>query len=206
MTAALKAQGLKPKIVEFFNVDDKDFVTHLKKIEDSGAEVILLAANPGEAKEIIKTLITRPKKLPIVAHWGFTGGSFGRDLATELQSVDLKFLQTVAFLGNKRPLADKIAKAYLTTYGGDSVADIDAAAGVARSYDAMRLVALALKAADKNPKLTLISAMEGITAFEGVVTSYKYPFKGQREGLDASSYRLGRYDEKGRIVPADGKK
>jgi C4-dicarboxylate-binding protein DctP len=206
MTAALKAQGLKPKIVQFFNIEDKDFVTHLKKIEDSGAEVILMAANPGEAKEMIKTLITRPKKLPIVAHWGFTGGSFGRDLATELQSVDLRFLQTPAFLGNKRPMADKVAKAYLTTYGGDTVADIDAAAGVARSYDAMRLVALALKAADKNPKLTLITAMEGITGFEGVVTSYKYPFKGQREAISATSYRLGRYDEKGRIVPAEGQR
>ena len=206
MTVALKAHGLKPKIVEFFNIEEKDFVSHLKKIEDSGAEVILMAANPGEAKDIIKTLISRPKNLPIVAHWGFTGGSFGRDLSTELQSVDLKFLQTTAFLGNKRPMADKVAQAYLRTFGGESVADIDAAAGVARSYDAMRLLALAIKAADKNPKLSLISAMQGITGFDGVVTSYKYPFKGQREAMNASSYRLGRYDEKGRIVPAEGGK
>lgn len=202
MTVGLKALGLKPRAVEFFNVGEKEFVSHFKKIEDGGAEVILMAANPAEAKEIVKTLVTRPKRLPIIAHWGFTGGTFGKDLATELQSVDLKFLQTVAFLGNNRPQARVVAKKYLSKFGGSSVEDIDAAAGVARSYDAMRLVGLALKALKTNSKLSLVKAMENISTYEGIVTSYKYPFKGQREAIDSSIYRLGMYDFKGRIIPA----
>jgi hypothetical protein len=43
--------------------------------------------------------------------------------------------------------------------------------------------------------------MEDVAGYEGVLTSYKYPFKGQREAIDVTSYRLGRYDEQGRIVP-----
>jgi branched-chain amino acid transport system substrate-binding protein len=138
-----------------------------------------------------------------VAHWGLTGGTFGKDLAKELQSVDLKFLQTPAFVGNKRPLAQKVAADYLSIYGGESSLDIEAAAGVARAYDAMRLVALAMQTTEKNPKTSLIKAMEDVATFEGILTSYKYPFKGRREAIDATSYRLGRYDEKGRIVPAE---
>jgi C4-dicarboxylate-binding protein DctP len=203
MTAALKSRAVTPKAVVFFNVDEKEFISHLKKIEDSGAEVILMAANPAEAKGIIKTSIARPKRLPFVAHWGFTGGTFGKDLANELQAVDLTFLQTLGFLGNKRPLAAKVAADYLAIYGGESVLDIEAAAGVARSYDAMRLVALALQETEKKPKLTLIKAMENIANFDGVLTRYKYPFKGQREAIDDSVYRLGRYDEKGRIIPLE---
>ncbi len=203
MTAALKSLGVSPRAVAFFNVEEKEFVSHLKKIEDSGAEVILMGANPAEAKEIIKTSVARPKRLPFVAHWGLTGGTFGKDLANELQSVDLKFLQTPGFVGNKRPLAAKVAADYLSIYGGESPLDIAAAAGVARAYDAMRLVALALQSVDKNPKLTLIKAMEDVSTYEGVLTSYKYPFKGRREAIDATSYRLGQFDEKGRIIPAE---
>jgi tripartite ATP-independent transporter DctP family solute receptor len=201
MTAALRTYGVKPRIVEFFNVEEKEFVSHLKKIEDSGAEIILMVANPAEAKEIVKTSVSRPKKLPFVAHWGLTGGSFGKDLKSELQSVDLRFLQTVSFVGNKRPQAQRVAADYLSIYGGGSVEDIEAAAGVARSYDAMRILAIALQMTEKNPKLKLLKAMEDVAGYEGVLTSYKYPFKGQREAIDVTSYRLGRYDEQGRIVP-----
>ncbi len=206
MTTALKSLGLKAKAVEFFNVAEKEFVSHFKKIEDSGAEVIIMAANPAEAKEIVRTMVSRPKSLPIVAHWGFTGGTFGQDLSAELQSLDLKFLQTVSFLDNKRPQAKAVASKYLSFFGGDSVIDIDAAAGVARSYDAMRLVGLALKQNASHPGMDLIKAMESIPNFEGVVTSYKYPFKGQREAIDSSVYRLGRYDQKGRIIPMEAHK
>jgi branched-chain amino acid transport system substrate-binding protein len=151
-------------------------------------------------------MIARPRKIPIIAHWGFTGGTFGADLAEELKSVDLSFLQTNAFVGNTRPLAAKVAAEYLASYGGAEPIDILAAAGVARAYDAMRLAGIALEAQAKKPKLTLIKAMEDITGYEGVVASYKYPFTGQREALDTTVYRLGRYDGSGRIVPLERQK
>jgi ABC-type branched-subunit amino acid transport system substrate-binding protein len=206
LVKALKNSGVRPKREEFFNADQKEFVTELKAIEDSGADVLLMAANPAEAKEIVKAMIARPRKIPIIAHWGFTGGTFGADLAEELKSVDLSFLQTNAFVGNTRPLAAKVAAEYLASYGGEEPIDILAAAGVARAYDAMRLAGIALEEQAKKPKLTLIKAMEDITGYEGVVASYKYPFTGQREALDTTVYRLGRYDGSGRIVPLERQK
>ena len=197
---------VKPAAVSYVNVGQKEFIETMKAVEGSGAEVVVMVLNPAEGKDFVLTRLSRTKHIPVVSHWGITGGTFGKDLASQLKNFDFAFFQTPGFLGNKRVRAVDLARRYLETYGGGEVADINAPAAVIRTYDMMMLLGQALELAEKSPKLSMREALEKVSEFDGAVTTYRKPFANAlHEGFDPKLYTLGRFDDKGRIVPVTSK-
>ena len=92
----------------------------------------------------MKSLDRMGWKVPIVSHWGPAGGRF-----TELagpSAADVHFVQTYSFFGKQRPVGDKVMKALMAKYPDiKGAGDVTPAVGVANAYDAMQLVALAIK-------------------------------------------------------------
>lgn len=76
IVAALAENKLIPAAVEWFNWGEEDMSPHLTRVENSGAEVLLLVANAPEGSQVIKGMVKRQNQISIISHWGITGGYF----------------------------------------------------------------------------------------------------------------------------------
>ena len=203
MTAALAERKLTPTVVEWFNWGEEDMGRHLDRIEQSGARVILLVANSPEGIKVIKSMAKRRKKIPIISHWGITGGYFWEQTNRELESVDLEFLQTFSFLAPKNEdVAGRVQERYFKAYGIDTPGKIVAPVGTAHAYDLVHLLARAIRLADSTDRPAIRDALERLDFYHGLVRDYSPPFTPQRhDALDANDFIMACYDHHGLIVP-----
>ncbi len=202
MTDALKAEKKEPVIVEWFNWGEKDLTPQLKRIEATKAEVILLVANAPEGKVILETMNRESIFLPVISHWGITGGSFGKELSEELSKIPFEFLQTYSFLTSKSRKNQKIIQKYSDLYQITHAREIIAPVGTAHAYDLTFLLATAIKKMGSLDRNAIRGALENIKSHEGLVKHYKLPFSpNQHDALNSDDLFLAKYDEQGNVVP-----
>ncbi len=203
MTAALAVRNLTPSVVEWFNWGEEDMDQHLDRIERSGARVILLVANSPEGIQVIKGMAKRRQKIPIISHWGITGGYFWEQTNRELESVDLEFLQTFSFLApDNKDVADRVQDLYFKAYGIDTPGKIVAPVGTAHAYDLVHLLAKAIRLAGSTDRPAIRDALEQLDFYHGLVRDYSPPFTRERhDALDANDFTMACYDHHGLIVP-----
>ncbi|NQV85231.1 MAG: ABC transporter substrate-binding protein [Rhodospirillales bacterium] len=112
---ALANLGMKPAGLEWFNWGVVDLTDEMERLSQKGAEVIILVANPREGGIAVSSMVARPetKRLPIISHWGISGGNFYADHKEHLKKVKLSFLQTFSFL---RPPVPERARSFFEAY------------------------------------------------------------------------------------------
>lgn len=202
ITTALAKRKLKPSAIEWFNWGETNMIAKLDRIEKSGAEVIIIVAGNFEGISIIKDMATRSKKIPIISHWGITGGNFWKEVREELKQVPLKFLQSFSFMNPKKEITKKLIIKYFKRYKISHPGQIVAPTGTAHAYDLVHLLAIAIKKAGTLDRPSIRNALEKIRKHNGVVKYYSPPFtKSNHDALDASSFFLARFNEKGHIIP-----
>jgi C4-dicarboxylate-binding protein DctP len=206
MTVALAEKKLTPVAVEWFNWGEGDMTLQLARIENSGAEVILLVANAPEGINIIKSMVKHSKRIPVISHWGITGGYFWENVNRELESVNLKFLQTFSFMTPKNEKTKEIIRKYFEAYHVNTWREIVAPVGTAHAYDLVHLLAKAINQAGTLDRPAIRDALEKIESYEGLVKKYTPPFTPQRhDALDQNDFIMAGYGSDGRIVPLAGK-
>ncbi len=202
MSNALAAKGKTPVAVEWFNWGEQDMTPQLTRIERAGAEVILLVANAPEGVGVIKSLARRPDPLPVISHWGITGGYFWEQAGPELARISLCFLQTFSFLDAQSDKARALTQKYLRDYTVESAANIVAPVGTAHAYDLIHLLAMAVEQAGSIEAPRVREALENLGDYDGLVKRYRPAFTAERhEALDADSFILAQYNGLGHIVP-----
>lgn len=69
-------------------------------MRDAGAEAIVLVANSSDDLIAVRSMaeLANEQRLPIISHWGITGGDFHARAQQYLPGVELSFLQTYTFL------------------------------------------------------------------------------------------------------------
>ncbi len=204
MKTALARHGKTPATVQWFNWGAKKVADQLQAMEASGADVVMLVANSPEGAVVIKAMAARTeeKRLPIISHWGISGGHFFQDTRDVLPKTDLMFLQTFSFLATaSQPRSAKVAEAYLTRYDDcDTLAHIKSPVGTAHAYDLVHLLARAIEAAGTFDKNLVRDALEMIKRHTGLVRTYAPPFTPDRhDALTRDDFHLARYDENGAI-------
>ena len=206
MRVALENRGREPAAIEWFNTGTNSVEQQLDAIKSSGADVVMLIAAPDGAVATAKDMAALPaeERLPIIAHWGFTGGSFYQDARDELEKVDLNFLQTFTFFDPPFPdRAKRVLTAYCQEFGGcDGPASVSAPTGTAHAYDLLHLLARAVRAAGTIDRDQVRQALEKLKRHEGLVRLYQPPFTTvDHDALGPEDLRLATYDENGVIVP-----
>ncbi|MBF0590289.1 MAG: ABC transporter substrate-binding protein [Magnetococcales bacterium] len=206
MGAALQMHGMKPKGVEWFHWGTKRVGKLIDSLYEQGVDVLFLVANAPEGLAVVRAMAARPKakRLPIISHWGITGGVFGQRAGKALQQVDLRVLQTFSFLRPPRPqVAAKLLNAYLKKYPNTGEAkEIFAPAGTAHAYDLVHLLKLAIEKAGSLDRPGLQKAMEHLPRYAGLMRIYERPFRpDHHDALNQESFMLARFDAEGRIVP-----
>ena len=188
---------------EWFNWGERDYTDYLVNIEKSGATVVFIVCNSLEGSFIVRDMAQRPfkKRLPIVSHWGISGGNFFDSAGEFLDQIDLKFLQTYSFLPETKSGKNlQFAKRYQQRFNVDKAADIFAPAGTAHAYDLIHLYAKAVDQAQSvNPDQVRI-ALEDIAEHVGLLKTYAYPFTADNhDALSAQDFSIAEFAADGSI-------
>lgn len=188
LLAALNAKGMKPAGVEKFEQNDVDVTPHLSRLKAAGADTLLLVGNVGPSAQVVKSLDRMGWKVPIVSHWGPAGGRF-----TELagpNAKDVVFVQTYSFFGKQSPAGDRVLAALKKKYPDiKGPGDVTPAVGVANTYDAMHLVALAIEKAGSTNGDAIRQGFYKIDSYDGLIKKYEKPFSpGNHDAINENDY------------------
>jgi branched-chain amino acid transport system substrate-binding protein len=175
LRAAMQAKGVTPAGIEKMENADVDVVPQLTRLKEAGADTLFMVGNVGPSAQVVKSLDRMGWKVPIVSHWGPAGGRFSELAGPNAKTVH--FVQTYSFYGNQRPVGAKVLKMLMAKYpdikGPD---DITPAVGVANAYDAMHLVALAIKNAGSTDGPKIREGFFKIGTYDGLIKTYNKPF------------------------------
>jgi branched-chain amino acid transport system substrate-binding protein len=206
MTAAMRHLEIDGAGVEWFNTSERNLSDQIGRLQLAGADVVMLVANPTDGLNAVEAMAALPRehRLPIISHWGITGGDFFGLGRTAIEAVDLTFLQTYSFFEPPFPAKSQaFYTSYCVRFGPcDDEADIFSPVGSAHAYDLAYLLKAAIERAGSGDRETVRTAMENLQRHEGLVRVYDPPFTAERhDALDASDFRLCRYGPDGAIVP-----
>ncbi len=195
------------KIVDiaWFNLKDTTLITQYKKLTAAGAKAVLLVANDAEGVVLVREVAALPanQRVPILSHWGITGGEFFKQSAAALQEVDLSVIQTFSFLNADKQMLARFMKTAALTGGIKHIEDIAAPVGVAHAYDFMHILAKAINLARSTERSAIRDALEKVREHRGLVRLYKPPFTPTRhEALGPEELLMARYNREGVLVPA----
>jgi branched-chain amino acid transport system substrate-binding protein len=138
-------------------------------------------------------------KVPVISHWGVSGGRFP-ELAGPTAG-DVVFVQTYSFFGDQKPAGKKVLSELEKKYKLSGPEGIISPVGVADAYDAMHLVALAIKKAGSTNGDAVRKALLDIDQYQGLIKTYDKPFSDQNhDALSPDDYIFVRF-EGTRIVP-----
>ncbi len=193
-------RNVKAVGVEKFNWNDPDMSPQLLRLKQGGADVVMLVANAPEGAQVVKSKAKVGWEVPIVSHWGISGGRFA-ELTGEL-SEGVVFVQTYSFFGKQNARGDAVLKALRDKYGVKGPEEVTAPVGTANAYDALHLVALAIEQAKSTDGAKVRDALEEMKAdYAGLIKTYKHPFTSeQHDALTERDYIMVVW-KGGKIVP-----
>ncbi len=221
MTSSLHERKLVPVNVSRFNwgVSLAGAKILLRKIKKDGADVIFLVANAPESKTICMAMyeLSPSVRLPIISHWGITGGDFTDSVPAEVRGeIDLEFLQTSFSFMDKsnRELPGEVFQRAAAIFSDvTQPADIKAPAGFIHAYD---LTLLLIEAVRQNglsgdmikDRAGVRKALENLRKpVPGLIKTYSRPYRSYslsdldaHEALGSENYTFGRYNEEGSII------
>ncbi|MEP7208754.1 MAG: ABC transporter substrate-binding protein [Casimicrobiaceae bacterium] len=199
------ARNEVPKVVAtaWYNWQEKSLVDKYQKLVGAGAQAIVLVANDDEAAVLVREVAALPaaERVPILSHWGVTGGRFVQAAGPALAAVDFSVIQTFSFLqARKQPLERFMAAA--RNLGVTGVEAIESPVGVAHAYDMTHILARAIDLAGSTDRAAIRNALERVPVYDGLVRRYAPPFTPKRhEALGTAELLMARYRADGVLVP-----
>ncbi|MFC5513192.1 ABC transporter substrate-binding protein [Massilia jejuensis] len=200
------ASGKGIRIVQtaWYNWRDQTLVARYKALRDAGAQAIVLVANDDEAAVLVREVAALPaaERMPILSHWGVTGGEFTRQAGPALHQVDFSVIQTFSFFtADKQQLARFMASAAAVS-PIRKIEDIHGPVGVAHAYDLMHILAKAIDLAGSADRKAVRDALEKVREHRGLIKHYAPPFTpGRHEALGARELLIARYRADGVLAP-----
>jgi branched-chain amino acid transport system substrate-binding protein len=188
----------------WYNWRDTTLVDKYLKLLDAGADAVLLVANDDEAAVLVKEVAALPKekRIPILSHWGITGGEFVKQAGPALHQVDFSVIQTFSFFNAAKQPLEKFMRTLSTISDIRRIEDIQAPVGVAHAYDMMHILARAIALAGTTDRPAVRDALEKVREYRGLVKHYKPPFTATRhEALGPDELLMARFREDGVLVP-----
>jgi len=200
LTKWLGEKGVKAVGVEKFNWNDPDMSPQLLRLKGAGADLVMLVANAPEGAQVVKSRAKIGWEVPILSHWGISGGRFA-ELTGEL-SDGVVFIQTYSFFGRQNERGQHVLRQLREKFGVKGPEEVTAPVGTANAYDGLHLVALAIEQAKSADGPKVRDALESLRAeYAGLVKTYRRPFTPeQHDALTDQDYLMVVW-KGGKIVP-----
>lgn len=192
--AASKVEGVEIVGIEKFEGKDVDVVPQLLRLKNAGADTLFLVANAAPGAQMMKSLGRMGWKVPVVSHWGISGGRFPELAGNMAEKVE--FIQTYSFFGEQSEVGKKVLKSLVAKYDDiKGPEDVIPPVGVANAYDAMHLVALAINKAGSTDGEAIRKAFLEIGPYKGLIKTYEKPFTDDNhDALNHNDYIMVRFD------------
>jgi branched-chain amino acid transport system substrate-binding protein len=202
------ASGQDVKIVQtaWYNWRDQTLIAKYQALRQAGAQAIVLVANDDEAAVLVREVAALPKtdRIPILSHWGVTGGEFFRQAGPALGEVDFSVIQTFSFFKADKQQLKRFMSALGMVSAIRRIEDIHAPVGVAHAYDLMHILAKAIDLSGSTERKAVRDALEKLGRHRGLVKAYSPPFTpGRHEALGARELLIARYRADGVLVPTN---
>ncbi len=189
----------------WYNWRDQTLVARFKTLRAAGAQVVVLVANDDEAAVLVREVAALPQaeRLPILSHWGVTGGEFVRQAGPALSQVDFSVIQTFSFFNLDAKRRERILASLGAVSPMRRIEDIKGPVGVAHAYDLMHILARAIDKAGSTDRKAVRDALEKLGPYRGLIKTYAPPFTPARhEALGVQELLIARYRADGVLVPS----
>lgn len=201
LTRNLEALKMPITVVQRFAQGDTNLLGPVKAMMAAQADAVLMVANAPEGAAILRAMSTQNWKVPVISHWGISGGEFVL-LAGVENAEGVLTLQTYSFLGTQSALGERVIENYHRRFQTRTAAEIRAPVGVAHGYDGVHLLALAIQQAASSDGPKVRAALENLGAYDGLVKRYDPAFTPERhDALIAADYLMAVW-RNGQLLPA----
>ncbi|ABK45143.1 amino acid/amide ABC transporter substrate-binding protein, HAAT family [Magnetococcus marinus MC-1] len=190
-------------LIHWYNWGEKDFSAAYQAVLDSGAQALVMVANDLEGSIIVRHVSSRPQaeRLPIISHWGVTGGAFVEACGPALQAVDFSVVQTFSMLRSQGPALTRVVTLLHDKLGIKDPAKMDSPVGFAHAYDLVHILARAINLAGSIDRVAVRDALEQVRDYAGLVRNYDHPFPAEdHNGLKLEDVFMARF-QGNTIVP-----
>lgn len=204
LVKAAGAAGVTVAGYRWYNWGDKSLAAPYGELLAAGSQVLILVANEVEGAILVKEVASLPenKRLPVLSHWGITGGEFASMTGDSLHTVDLSVIQTYSFIGQETPAAKRVLAALKSRYGVSGAEGVKAPVGVAHAYDLTHILARAIDKAGSTDRRKIRDALENLGPYDGLVRRYARPFApGRYDALSPENILFARYTAADVLVP-----
>ncbi len=195
-------RGLSIVASSWINWADTSLISKYQGLLAAGAQAIVVVAND-ESAILVREMASLPaaQRRPLILHWGATGGEFVEQAGAALRDADLSVLQTFSFFTADPALRERFMQ-LARPLGIQRFEDIRSAVGVAHAYDAVHLLALAIRKAGTADRVRIRAALEQLPAWRGLVKHYRPAFSpDDHEALAPGELLMARYRDDGILVP-----
>jgi branched-chain amino acid transport system substrate-binding protein len=200
LTAAIAEAKITRAGVEKFEQTDVDMVPQLSRLRAANADAVVFIGSAAPGAQVMKALDRMGWAVPVVSHWGISGGRFSELAGPSAGKVH--FVQTYSFFGPQNEVGQKVLAALKAKYPDvKGPGDVIPPVGVANAYDAMQLLALAIDKAGSADGDRIRQALYEIGPYRGLIKNYTKPFSpATHDALNENDYIMVRY-EGDQIVP-----
>jgi branched-chain amino acid transport system substrate-binding protein len=193
LAAAIAGAQLETAGIEKFEGNDADMVPQLLRLKAAQSDVIFLVATVAPGAQVMKGLERLEWTVPVVSHWGISGGRFPELAGKGAQQVE--FIQTYSFFGPQSAVGQKVLAALQAKYPDiKGPGDVTPPVGVANAYDAMHLIALAIGQAGSTDGEKIRQGLYAIETYDGLIKTYHRPFSpDNHDALNENDYVMVHY-------------
>ncbi len=199
--AAAKAKGVSLVGKETFNIGDQDMSAQMIRLRDAGADTLIFWTVDRETDAVLRSMDRIGYKPTIVSAWGI-GVQLGKTAGALTEGILVH--GTFAWTGQLSPRAQKVWERIKAKEKLNDPSELVLPSGTANAYDAVYIIAEALKIAGAYDKKKLRDALYQVK-YEGIIANYSPAFEKTAERHDAllpTHYKLLAY-HKGILMPVE---
>ncbi|MCH8621232.1 ABC transporter substrate-binding protein [Undibacterium sp. TS12] len=188
LLAELKQRKVTPVAVESFKVGDQDMTAQLTKAKQAGAQIVILYCLSSEAAMVANGMNKIRLNVPLAGSWTLSQRSFVELAANNAEGARMP----VTFIEND---ANNRSNEFVLNYFRlNNVKSIPSAVAAAQTYDALRILTLALMQANTTDGDKIKAALEDMKydATSTIISRYKKPFsKNDHEAVARNMLFIG---------------
>jgi len=163
-----------------------------------------MVVNDLEGSRVVRHVASLPKdqRLPIISHWGVTGGQFVKACNGGLEKIDFSVVQTFSLFKAEADMRDHVMGLLKVKYGTQKIEDVESPVGFGHAYDIVHILARAINLAGTTDRTQVRDALERVPYYKGLVRTYEKPFgPGDYDALEQSDVFMATFDKNGVIRP-----
>lgn len=191
----LALHGITPVGIEKFGPKDTDMTSQLAKLKAAGADMVLSGSLGDATAQVLKSMEKMDYYPGLLSTWSSINTPLV-NIAGQKLSEKTIFAASTTEDANERAVA--LNKRLIAKYP-----NMPAFVSAAQGYDAVMLIAAAVKQADGTDGPKLQQALENLGKVQGIIKLYDKPFsKEQHEALGVADFHLAQW-KNGRVVKVD---